>query len=207
MADAASSLQLANSPFAPNTAGGSDAAATSSGSGGGSSTGAAAGGGVAAAIVLALGVWSWRSFSKHGTLPCLRNRQKEDARRKLTIARQRELEEQSAEIERELGSINPVASTAGTAGAASAGAAAAAAAATAAAAAAAAAGGGGGKPTALVKLRSMKVALEREATEAAAAKNEAAAAKAEAAELKRRLAAMERSEAGPKQSWAATGTA
>ena len=65
------SIVLLNAPFSLS-GGGSSSSTTSSGNVGG-----AAGGGIAAAIVLVIGIWSWRSYAKHGKLPCCRDRRRE----------------------------------------------------------------------------------------------------------------------------------
>jgi hypothetical protein len=57
-------------------------AVAKSDSGGGGGAGPAAGGAVGGIVVLVLAFWSWRSYSKHGSLPCCRNRKKEESDRK-----------------------------------------------------------------------------------------------------------------------------
>ena len=70
------------------------------------STASSTGAGVGAAIGVALLVlifWSWRSWSKHGVLPCFRNRSQEahDMKVKAAAAAEKRLEE-------ELTTVNPV---------------------------------------------------------------------------------------------------
>jgi len=71
---------LANAPFsiaAPGGGGPTSSAGDGAGGASGGSVGGAAGGGVVAAILLAVGVWAWRSHAKHGVLPCFRDRLRE----------------------------------------------------------------------------------------------------------------------------------
>ena len=74
-------------------------AASSGGGGGGGGAGPAAGGAVGGIVVLVLAFWSWRSYAKHGSLPCCRNRKKEESERKqkAMLAAKSELERQQAE--------------------------------------------------------------------------------------------------------------
>jgi len=78
----ASSIAVANAPFALNAA----TAAASSDSSGSSAVGGTVGG-IVAAIALACAVWGARSYAKHGVCPCCRNR-----RREVLVGRQREAE-------------------------------------------------------------------------------------------------------------------
>ena len=56
--------------------------AAASASGGGGGAGPAAGGASGGIRVLVIGVWSFRSYRKHGTCPCFRDRKKEESERK-----------------------------------------------------------------------------------------------------------------------------
>jgi len=58
------------------------AAASSGGDSGGGSAGPAAGGAIGGIVALVLAIWSFRSWRKHGSLPCCRNRKKEEGERK-----------------------------------------------------------------------------------------------------------------------------
>jgi len=75
---APASVALANSPFLVAAAAAAPAAVAADMA----ASGGAIGGGVAVALIAAFcGIWSWRSYSKHKTLPCCRDRAAE--RRKL----------------------------------------------------------------------------------------------------------------------------
>ena len=72
----ASGIALANSPF---ILGGGAVVVASTGDGGGGGGSATGGivGGIVGALALACCVWAFRSWSKHGVLPCCRDRKKE----------------------------------------------------------------------------------------------------------------------------------
>ena len=67
------SVTLANAAFVLPTTGPSSSSSSSSG---GSSTGAIVGG-ILGVTALFCAIWSWRSYAKHGKLPCFRDRAKE----------------------------------------------------------------------------------------------------------------------------------
>ena len=71
----ASGIALANSPFVLSGTVVVSAAAADGG-GGASSTGGIVGG-ILCALALACGIWAGRSYSKHGVLPCCRDRRRE----------------------------------------------------------------------------------------------------------------------------------
>jgi len=91
---------VANAPFVLPAAAGAAAGGGADGGSGGS--GGAIGGGVAvAAIVVGLALWSFRSYQKHGAVPCARNyakekREKAAAAAAALEARQMRLELQAA---------------------------------------------------------------------------------------------------------------
>ena len=93
---------VANAPFTITTASGA-AIASSSSSDSGSGAGGAAGGAIAAAIVVFIGLWAYRSYAKHGQLPCTRDRAKEKRAELERIAKltnvSRELEERSSKAD------------------------------------------------------------------------------------------------------------
>ena len=91
-------IHLANSPF---ILGGAVVVSTAAADGGGSSTGGIVGG-VAGALALACAIWSARSYSKHGVLPCCRNRQREALTRKSERNEAVEVERVLAEAEEAL---------------------------------------------------------------------------------------------------------
>ena len=72
---APSGTSFANSPFIAAVVPG--AASSSDGGAGGAGGGGAIGGAVGGVIALVLAIWSWRSYAKHGTLPCCRDRKRE----------------------------------------------------------------------------------------------------------------------------------
>jgi hypothetical protein len=63
---------VANAPFTITTASGAASSSSSSSSSGVSAGGVV--GGILAALALALFIWAWRSWAKHGVLPCFRDR-------------------------------------------------------------------------------------------------------------------------------------
>jgi len=65
--------------------------------------GGAAAGGITGAILLACAVWSYRSWSKHGELPCFRNRKREELFKKASAAESVEVTSAIAEAENALG--------------------------------------------------------------------------------------------------------
>jgi hypothetical protein len=69
----AAGVVVANAPF---TFGATVVIASSSSDSGGAAGGAAAGG-IVGAIALACAIWAFRSWKKHGQLPCCRNRKRE----------------------------------------------------------------------------------------------------------------------------------
>jgi hypothetical protein len=88
----AAGVTLANSPFVLGST--VVVAASGDGASGSSSTGGIVGG-IICALALACGIWAGRSYSKHGVLPCCRDRKRE------TLTRKSELSE-AAEVERAL---------------------------------------------------------------------------------------------------------
>jgi len=94
---APTSASFANSPF---VAPASDSIAAGPGSG---SSGLGAGLGVAAGVaVLACGLWCFRSWSKHGVLPCNRDRSREVFRKRAADSESVEISNALAEAERAL---------------------------------------------------------------------------------------------------------
>jgi len=72
-----SSVSFANSPFLSTNGGGAGAGAGSgsgNSGGGGNSTSAIIGVVLGVALVFFVAVWMWRSWAKHGKLPCFRDR-------------------------------------------------------------------------------------------------------------------------------------
>jgi len=65
--------------------------------------GGAAAGGIVGAVLLACAVWSYRSWSKHGELPCCRNRKREELFKKASAAESVEVTSAIAEAENALG--------------------------------------------------------------------------------------------------------
>jgi uncharacterized protein HemX len=91
---------VANAPFTITVVSAGAAAGSSSSSG--SSAGGVVGG-IIGALALAVGIWAYRSWAKHGVLPCLRNRAKEkraelERLSKLTNV-SRELDERSSKAD------------------------------------------------------------------------------------------------------------
>jgi hypothetical protein len=102
---------LQYAPFSIASDAGSSSSSASSSSG--SATGAIVGVAIAVAFA-AVGVWSYRSYAKHGKLPCLRDRKMDRAKERLksVAAIKQDLEREMAERERaraaELKTVNPL---------------------------------------------------------------------------------------------------
>jgi hypothetical protein len=107
----AAGVTLANSPFVLGST--VVVAASGDGASGSSSTGGIVGG-IICALALACGIWAGRSYSKHGVLPCCRNRALESLRRKSehneAVEVERALAEAEAALER---SAAPAAASSG----------------------------------------------------------------------------------------------
>ena len=95
----ASGITLANSPFVLGTT--VVVEASSSGGSGSASTGGIVGG-ILCALALACSVWAFRSWSKHGVLPCCRDRRRELLVRRSANSEAVEVTSALAEAERVL---------------------------------------------------------------------------------------------------------
>jgi hypothetical protein len=128
-------------------------------------TGGAAAGGVVGAILLACTLWAYRSFSKHGQLPCCRDRKREALVKKSSTAEAIEVSNALAEAEKALGDTQQ----------------------------APAAFGGGASSKALVVKRLVEKAA-RDSEKAKATEEAAKAAAAEIAALRAQLAAAKKAD-------------
>jgi len=125
-------------------------------------TGGAAAGGIVGAILLACGLWAYRSYAKHGKLPCCRDRAREALVKKSSASETVEITSAIAEAEKALGGVSVDEQ---------------------AAAAARFGGGGGGAAAASKKALVVKRLVEKAARDSEKARLTEEAAKAAAAEI------------------------